>query len=105
LNDVMDRVVEDHAPVVITRQKAEPVVMVSLSDWLSLEATARLISSPKNASRLAEAFAEVDAGRGDEEELAVRGVHTRTHPRWQLLHVMWLGRICEAGALHVAHVA
>ena len=28
LKEVMDRVVEDHQPVVITRQKAEAVVMV-----------------------------------------------------------------------------
>ena len=32
LKDVMDRVVEDRAPVIITRQKAEAVVMVSLAD-------------------------------------------------------------------------
>jgi antitoxin YefM len=70
LKDVMDRVVEDHAPVVITRQRAESVVMVSLSDWHSLEETARLLSSPKNAARLAEAIAELDAGRGVTHGLA-----------------------------------
>jgi antitoxin YefM len=69
LKDVMDRVVEDHAPIVITRQRAESVVMVSLSDWHSLEETARLLSSPKNARRLAEAIAELDAGRGEEHDL------------------------------------
>jgi antitoxin YefM len=52
LKEVMDRVVEDHAPVLITRQKAEPVVMVSLADWNALEETARLLSSPANAARL-----------------------------------------------------
>ena len=69
LKDVMDRVVEDHTPVVVTRQKAEPVVMVSLADWNAMEETARLLSSPKNAERLAEALAQLDAGHGTEREL------------------------------------
>lgn len=69
LKDVMDRVVEDHTPIVVTRQKAESVVMVSLSDWNAMEETARLLSSPKNAARLAEAMAQLDAGRGVEREL------------------------------------
>ena len=69
LKDVMDRVVADHTPVVITRQKAESVVMVSLSDWNAMEESARLLSSPTNASRLAEAMAQLDAGRGVEREL------------------------------------
>ena len=59
LKDVMDRVVRDHAPVVITRQKAEAVVMVSLADWNAMEATAHLLSSPANAARLKAAIAAV----------------------------------------------
>ena len=69
LKDVMDRVVKDHRPVVITRQKAESVVMVSLADWNAMEETARLLSSPTNAARLAEAIAQLDAGKGVEREL------------------------------------
>jgi antitoxin YefM len=72
LKDVMDRVVEDHAPVVVTRQKAESVVMVSLADWNAMEETARLLSSPKNAQRLKEAIAQLDADRGTERELIDR---------------------------------
>lgn len=69
LKDVMDRVVKDHAPVVITRQKAESVVMVSLADWNALEETARLLSSPANAARLAEGVAQLDGGKGVERDL------------------------------------
>ena len=69
LKDVMDRVVEDHMPVVITRQKAESVVMVSLADWNAMEETARLLSSPKNAARLFESIAQLEAGGGAEREL------------------------------------
>jgi antitoxin YefM len=68
LKDVMDRVVEDHAPVVITRQRAESVVIVSLADWNAMEETTRLLSSRKNAERLSEAIAQLDAGQGTERE-------------------------------------
>jgi len=70
LKEVMDRVVDDHAPVVITRQKAEAVVMVSLADWNAMEETLRLLSSPANAQRLREAMSELDAGGGAERALA-----------------------------------
>jgi len=69
LKDVMDRVVEDHAPIVVTRQKAESVVIVSLADWNAMEETARLLSSPNNAARLADAVAQLDAGKGAERDL------------------------------------
>jgi antitoxin YefM len=69
LKAVMDRVVEDHAPVVVTRSKAEAVVMVSLSDWRAIEATLHLLAPPTNAQRLAEAIAQLDAGRGSERHL------------------------------------
>ena len=69
LKAVMDRVVEDHVTVVVTRQRAESVVMVSLSDWNAMEETARLLSSPANAARLAEAIAELDAGHGTERDV------------------------------------
>jgi antitoxin YefM len=69
LKEVMDRVVEDHDPVVITRRSGEAVVMVSLSDWQSMEETTYLLASPKNAERLREGIAELDAGKGEEHEL------------------------------------
>lgn len=69
LKDVMDRVVEDRAPVIITRQKAEAVVMVSLADWNAMEETLHLLSTPVNAERLREAVRELDAGGGTEHEL------------------------------------
>jgi antitoxin YefM len=69
LKEVMDKVVDDRRPVVITRQKAEAVVMVSLADWNAMEETLHLLSSPKNAARLREAMAELSAGRGEAHEL------------------------------------
>jgi len=69
LKDVMDRVVEDRTPVVVTRRRGESVVMVSLADWNAMEETLHLLSSPKNAERLREGMAELDAGGGAEHEL------------------------------------
>lgn len=69
LKEVMERVVEDHNPVVITRQGGESVVMVSLADWHAMEETAYLLSSPENARRLREGIRQLDAGKGIERDL------------------------------------
>jgi antitoxin YefM len=69
LKDVMDRVVRDRAPVVVSRRKAEAVVMISLSEWSAMEETVRLMSSPANAVRLRDALRDLDAGRGETHEL------------------------------------
>ncbi len=70
LKDVMDRVVADRAPVVVTRKRGESVVMVSLADWNAMEETLHLLSSPANAARLVEAVTQLDAGGGAERELS-----------------------------------
>jgi antitoxin YefM len=70
LKEVMDRVVEDRTPVVITRQKAEAVVMVSLADWNAISETLHLISTPANAAALRASIAELNAGEGVERDLA-----------------------------------
>ena len=69
LKAIMARVVASRAPVKITRQKAEGVVMISESEWESIEETLHLLSSPKNAVRLAESIAELEAGGGQVREL------------------------------------
>ena len=42
----MDRVCEDHAPIIVTRKASNAVVMMSLEDYESLEETAYLLRSP-----------------------------------------------------------
>jgi antitoxin YefM len=69
LKDVMDKVVEDRAPVIVTRRRAEAVVMVSLADWNAMEETLHLLSSPANAARLREAVRQLDAHGGAERDL------------------------------------
>jgi antitoxin YefM len=72
LKKVMDRIVRDHLPVVVTRQKAEAVVMVSLDDWNAMQETLYLLSTPANADALRESMAELDAGKGQARDLVFR---------------------------------
>jgi antitoxin YefM len=66
----MEKVCDDHNPVIITRKAARPVIMMSLDDYEALEETAYLLRSPKNARRLLESIAQLEAGKGAEKELA-----------------------------------
>ena len=58
----MDRVIADHAPVIITRHGSQACVLISLDDWESMEETDYLRSSPANAQRLTESIRELEEG-------------------------------------------
>jgi antitoxin YefM len=60
LASTMDRVCEDHDPVIITRNRDQAVVMMSLEDYESLQETAYLLRAPANARRLLESVAELN---------------------------------------------
>jgi antitoxin YefM len=64
LSSVMDQVNDDHEPVIVTRTKGKPVVMVSLEDWASMDETTYLLSSPENARRLRESIRQLNEGKG-----------------------------------------
>jgi antitoxin YefM len=66
----MDRVCDDHEPIIITRNSQQAVVMMSLDDFKALEETSYLLRSPKNARRLLESIASLEAGQGKERKLA-----------------------------------
>lgn len=69
LKKVMDKAVSDRAPILITRQRGENVVMISADEWAGMEETLHLMASPANARRLLEGIARMDAGEGEEHEL------------------------------------
>ena len=69
LAKTMEKVCNDHAPVIITRKREAAVVMISLEDFQAMEETAYLLRSPANARHLLEAIAELEAGKGTEREL------------------------------------
>ena len=63
LKAVLDRVVDDCVPIVITRQRGKPVVMISMDDWNSMQETRYLLSTPNNAKRLLGAIEDMNAGQ------------------------------------------
>lgn len=63
LAHTLDKVNDDHKPVLITRQNGKPAVVMSLEDFQAYEETAYLMASPKNAERLNQAITEVEAGK------------------------------------------
>ena len=69
LAKTMERVCNDHAPVIITRKRESPVVMISLEDFQAMEETTYLLRSPMNARRLLESIAELETGNGTQREL------------------------------------
>lgn len=69
LKAVIDKVVADRAPLAITRQRGEGAVIISESEWASIEETLYLLQSPKNAERLLDAIRGLEAGKGEEHEL------------------------------------
>jgi antitoxin YefM len=69
LASTLDKVNDDHKPVIITRQNGKPAVVMSLEDFQAFEETAYLMASPKNAERLNKAIAEVEAGKTVQHKL------------------------------------
>lgn len=65
----MEKVCDDHAPVIITRKSETPVVMMSLEDYEAMEETTYLLRSPANARNLLESIAELESGQGIEKNL------------------------------------
>lgn len=57
LAEWLDRVVEDRETVIVTRRGSEPVALIAADELASLQETAHLLRSPKNAERLLAALA------------------------------------------------
>lgn len=81
----LDSVNDDHAPVLITRDRGKPAaVLMSLEDYASYEETAYLLSSPAYAKTLLDGIAELDAGGGVRvtmDELVAMSRETAATPR------------------------
>lgn len=77
LAKVMDEVCDAGSHVIVTRQNARPVVMMSYEEFRSWEETLHLLRSPANAARLMQSIAELEAGKGVEHEL----IEPQTPPR------------------------
>lgn len=69
LASTMDIIINNHTPITITRQSKEPIVMISLEDYNSMQETSYLMQSANNANRLNSAIAQLEAGLGNTKEL------------------------------------
>ena len=69
LAGTLDKVNDDHKPILITRQNGKPAVIMSLEDFQAYEETAYLMASPKNAARLNQSIAEVESGKSVQKKL------------------------------------
>ena len=114
----MDRVCEDHEPLVITRKAKQSLVLVSLKDFKEWEETAFLLRTPTNARRLLAATQALEAwGSATPRRPArraycpppwapdLRGARkVRTsphdmpcvHPGLQLQHALWSRAVASA---------
>lgn len=69
LSALMDRVNDDHEPVLVTRAGGKPVVMISLDEYEAMDETAYLMASPENARQLRDAVNQLNDGKGTERDL------------------------------------
>ena len=73
LKQTMEDVCRDHEPAVVTRQRGEPVVLMSLEDYNSMMETLHLLREPANAERLRESIGQLEAGESFTRELITNG--------------------------------
>ena len=65
----MNKVVDTHEPLIITRKSEQPVVMLSLEDFNAMQETCYLLSSSKNVERLTASVEASQKGEIFEKEL------------------------------------
>ena len=65
----MDKVCDSRAPLLVTRQNARSVVMVSEDEYEALMETVHLLRSPANTTRLLQSIQEANKSELTEHEL------------------------------------
>jgi antitoxin YefM len=69
LSKVLDEVCDSASPLIVTRQNARHVVLISLEEFRAWEETVHLLRSPANAERLLESIEQLNAGNGVEHDI------------------------------------
>ena len=69
LVETMERVCDNHDPVIITRNGSRAVVMMSLEDYNAIEETAYLLRNPANAANLRESIKQYEQGKFKKKDL------------------------------------
>lgn len=69
LSNLMDTVCDSRAPLLVTRQNARSVVMLSEDEYEGLMETVHLLRSPANTRRLLQSIEEANSGQLTEFDL------------------------------------
>ena len=69
LKSHMDKVCQDHEPLIVTRKDNQNVVLISLEDYNSITETQYLLSSQNNANRLLRSLSDARSGKTFTKEL------------------------------------
>lgn len=69
LKSYLDKVRNSHSPLFVTSANGEDVVVLSKSDYESMEETFYLLKSPKNAARLLQGIEDYEKGLSKERSL------------------------------------
>lgn len=68
LASYLNEVCQSRAPLTVTRQDGEAVILMSEDEYEGLMETVHLLRSPANAGRLLASIAALDAGKGEEHD-------------------------------------
>ena len=63
-----DDVIASRAPLLVTRQGSETLVVLAEGEYESMQETLHLLSTPANAERLRESLQQLTAGEGTRQD-------------------------------------
>lgn len=69
LKRYLDSVCQNRAPLLVTRQGGEPVIVLCLREYESLEETLHLLHDPANAEHLLRSLKEAEEGKLVEHDI------------------------------------
>lgn len=69
LDSIIEKVVSDAEPAVITTESGQQMVLLSLEEYNAWQETSYLLSNPANAAHLRQSIAEAQRGRVVERDL------------------------------------
>lgn len=67
--EIVERVLEDVEPTIVTTETGASIVMLSLDEYNAWQETIYLLSTPTNAEHLAKSIAEEKSGYATEQNL------------------------------------